>query len=67
MIKLKVNGEECEIAAGSNIAELLKSKNYEIKYIAVEHNGSVVLPEAYEQTSLCAGDKIEIVRFVGGG
>lgn len=67
MIKIKVNGEECEIAHGISIAELLEFKNYEIKYIAVEHNGSVIMPAAYEQTILCEGDKIEIVRFVGGG
>lgn len=67
MIKIKVNGEECEIAHGISIAELLKSKNHEIKYIAVEYNGSVIMPAAYEQTILREGDKIEIVRFVGGG
>ena len=67
MIKIRVNGEECEMAHGISIGELLKSKNYEIEYIAVEHNGSVILPAIYEQTILREGDKIEIVRFVGGG
>ena len=38
LIKIRVNGEECEMAHGINIGELLKSKNYEIKYVAVEHN-----------------------------
>ena len=63
---VKVNGESKDIA-GKTIAEYLSITNYDMKRIAVEHNGDIVPKAQYGQTALQDGDSIEIVSFVGGG
>lgn len=35
--------------------------------VVVEHNGRIIKREAYETTTLMDRDRVEIVRFVGGG
>jgi sulfur carrier protein len=35
--------------------------------VAVEHNGEIVPRSAWPQTELNAGDRLEVVHFVGGG
>lgn len=35
--------------------------------VAVEHNGEIVPRSAWPQTSTAAGDRLEVVHFVGGG
>ena len=35
--------------------------------VAVEHNGAIVSRSAWPQTSVTAGDRLEVVHFVGGG
>ena len=35
--------------------------------VAVEHNGAIVSRGAWPQTSVAAGDRLEVVHFVGGG
>ena len=63
---VKVNGEERDIA-GKTIAEYLATTNYDMKRIAVEHNGDIVSKAQYSETVLKDGDSIEVVSFVGGG
>ncbi len=35
--------------------------------VAVEHNGEIVPRASWPQTILSAGDRLEVVHFVGGG
>lgn len=35
--------------------------------VAVEHNGEIVPRSAWPQTEATAGDRLEVVHFVGGG
>ena len=35
--------------------------------VAVEHNGEIVPRASWPQTTLSAGDRLEVVHFVGGG
>ena len=35
--------------------------------VAVEHNGAIVSRSAWPQTDVTAGDRLEVVHFVGGG
>jgi sulfur carrier protein len=35
--------------------------------VAVEHNGEIVPRASWPQTPLNAGDRLEVVHFVGGG
>jgi sulfur carrier protein len=35
--------------------------------VAVEHNGAIIPRASWPQTMLSAGDRLEVVHFVGGG
>lgn len=67
MMKLTVNGESKELAAGSTLASMLEQLGLNAKNIVIEHNGDVINKQIYDCTILTTGDSIEIVRFVGGG
>lgn len=61
-----INSEERNVA-GKILSEYLADENYNCKHIAVERNGEIVPKREYDKTLLQEGDKLEIVRFVGGG
>ena len=65
-MKIKVNGEEREVAEGANILALLTDAKLKPQSVAVEVNKRLVRTEKYDQP-LKAGDEVEIVTFVGGG
>ena len=65
-MKIKVNGEEREVADGANILALLIDAKLKPQTVAVEVNRRLVRTEKYDQP-LKAGDEVEIVSFVGGG
>lgn len=61
-----INGESVD-SAGKTIAAYLAEAGYPLQYIAVERNLEIVPKAQYESTILCDGDRVEVVRFVGGG
>ena len=65
-MQLILNGEPRDIEAGS-LAELVAALGLDPRKVAVERNLSIVPRSAYAATPLAAGDRIEIVAFVGGG
>ena len=67
MVRLLVNGNSVKIAEPISLAHWLESKGYGIKTVAVELDGTIVGPEAYEAIILSDGMQIEVVSFVGGG
>ena len=66
-MKLKINGEEREIADGLTLAALLEDLKIRPARVVIEHNREIVAREAYGVTRLAEGDTLEIVHFVGGG
>jgi len=62
-----LNGEEQEIRDHITVADLLHELHITIQYGAVAVNRRVVRKRDHEATYLNAGDRIEIVRPVGGG
>ncbi|MDE6833060.1 MAG: sulfur carrier protein ThiS [Ruminococcus sp.] len=62
---ITVNGEKLDFSG--NISELLDVLEYNGKRVAVELNENIVPKSEYDSTVLSDGDKLEIVRFVGGG
>ena len=68
MTRLKVNGEEAELAAAT-IAELLAERGIDpqTRFLAVAVNGAVVRRAEWPTASLAADDNIEIVRPLQGG
>jgi sulfur carrier protein len=65
-MKIKVNGEERDVAEGANILALLADAKLKPQTVAVEVNKRLVRTEKYDQP-LKVGDEVEIVTFVGGG
>ncbi len=66
-LHLTVNGEPREIPPGSSVADLLERLGVRADAVVVERNGEIVPREAHASTPLADGDRLEIVRFVGGG
>ena len=66
-MKLKINGEESEIADGLTVTTLLEELKIRPARVVVERNREIVAREAYGITRLADGDNLEIVHFVGGG
>ena len=66
-MKIRVNGEEKEIADGLNVARLLEELQIRPARVVVELNRNIVSRETHASTQLKDGDTLEIVHFVGGG
>jgi sulfur carrier protein len=66
-MQLFVNGEAVSAPDGVTLAELLDRLALDKRRLAVEHNQRVVPRAEHPALRLHAGDRIEIVSFVGGG
>lgn len=62
-----LNGEEKEIADSSSISGLIKELDLNEGHIVVELNGKIIDKNAYSETLINPGDKVEMLAFVGGG
>ena len=65
-VKVKINGEPREVAAGT-VWSLLEELGLHPQGTIVERNREIVDREAYRETHLSEGDVLELVRLVGGG
>ncbi len=66
-IAITVNGEARDIAAGASLAALLAAIGLDTRKVAVERNEEIVPRSTYTEVALAAGDRLEIVHFIGGG
>jgi thiamine biosynthesis protein ThiS len=66
-VEILVNGQPREIAPGGTVASLLRELALPPTRVAVERNREIVRKTDYDSTTLAAGDRLEIVTFVGGG
>lgn len=66
-MKIIINGSETEIESGLSIAGLLGKLSIDPLRAVVERNGSIVERAKINEVFLADGDRLEIVRFVGGG
>ena len=67
MIELFVNGKSRQLDHPMTLLAFLEESGIDPRIIAVEHNGQIVKRERYAETRLGDGDRLEIVRMVGGG
>jgi len=65
-MKLTVNGENHEVAAGT-LAALLAELDYEGGWLATALNGEVVPARERDACALADGDRIEILAPMKGG
>ncbi|WP_254452226.1 sulfur carrier protein ThiS [Roseicella sp. DB1501] len=66
-ISIMVNGEPREIPGPATVADLLARIGLDTRKVAVERNLEIVPRSTYAATALTAGDRLEIVHFIGGG
>ena len=64
---VRINGEEKEVGAGLNVAQLLEQLGIRPGRVVVELNRDILPRDAHGATVLNEGDSLEIVHFVGGG
>jgi thiazole synthase len=66
-IRIRVNGEQRQVAAGLSIADMLSGLGLDPAKVAVERNREIVPRSLLGEVTVEDGDQYEIVHFVGGG
>ena len=66
-IDVVVNGKPRSVAQGTTVAALIAELGLGDRRVAVERNREVVPRAQHAATELAAGDRLEVVTFVGGG
>ena len=66
-LSVTINGENREFEAPMSLKALLASLGLDQAKIAVERNLEIVPRSQYERVTVAAGDRLEIVHFIGGG
>ena len=67
MIVLSVNGKEQRLEEPTRLVGYLDSLGVNLRTIAVGYNGTVLRRDELSGVTLADGDRVEIVRAVGGG
>lgn len=67
MITIHLNGQAREAPEGLTLATLLEWLKLPADRVAVERNLEIVPRDRWRETSVGAGDRLEVVHFVGGG
>lgn len=62
-----LNGEEIDVENGLNVLELLKVKRIQPEKVIVELNHKILKTEELKKTLLKENDRLEVLKFVGGG
>jgi len=62
-----VNGESREVPEGLSVAALLRHLGIAADRVAIERNQEILSRAQWGTTPVHAGDRFEIVHFVGGG
>jgi sulfur carrier protein len=66
-VLIYVNSKEQTVPERSTVADLIAQLQLTQKRVAVEVNAELVTKAEWNQFEIKAGDRIEIVSFVGGG
>ena len=67
MIKVRINAEQRELEAGLNVTELLALVGVAQAGVMVEKNGEVINRDRFDEEPVQEGDKLELIRLIGGG
>ena len=67
IVAVVVNGEATQAPSGATVSELLELLGLDAGRVAIERNLEILPRPAWRDTQIAAGDRYEIVQFVGGG
>jgi thiamine biosynthesis protein ThiS len=66
-ISIAVNGEERAAKPEATVTDLLRELGMDAGRVAIERNLEILPRPKWTETRIEAGDRYEIVQFVGGG
>jgi sulfur carrier protein len=66
-ISIMVNGEDRQATPGATVTDLLREMGLDGGRVAIERNLQILRRPKWTETIVEAGDRYEIVQFVGGG
>jgi sulfur carrier protein len=66
-LQVVVNGDERRVPGPATLLDLLDHLGLDPRTVVVELNREIVRRPRLGETSLSAGDSVELVHFVGGG
>lgn len=66
-IQIVVNGEPREAPQGIAVVKLVEQMGLDPGRVAIERNLEILPRARWQETRVAAGDRFEIVHFVGGG
>ena len=67
-MRVVVNGVDRDVGASATVLEVVRGTGTEAELgVAVAVNGEVVPKSAWRGTTLKEGDRIEVLRAIGGG
>jgi sulfur carrier protein len=66
-MRVTANGEDFEVHEGLSVADFIRTRDLDPRYVVVERNGEPVERKRYEDLRLVEGDRLELVRAVAGG
>ena len=64
---ITINGKEYTLDGNNTLAEVFEQLGIKAAKMAVELNQEIIPRDSLKNTAVKAGDKIEIIQFVGGG
>jgi len=67
MIEIAVNGDPWQVHPAATVADLLSKIKLSPKACVVEKNGVIINRKHYNEETVQPGDRIEIIRMMGGG
>ncbi len=66
-MRVVANGKEFELDRRTTVAEFIRRRDLDPRYVVVERNGEPLERSRYDDTPLEEGDRLELVRAVAGG
>jgi sulfur carrier protein len=66
-MEIILNDEKVKLKADISLADLIANYNLSSNQVAIELNRKIVAEEEFSNVRLKAGDKVELIEFVGGG
>ncbi len=67
MAKIQLNGKNIILKEKLTLFELIQKYNLNLKKVAIELNGKIIIKKKFKSIKVKDRDKIEIVHFIGGG
>jgi sulfur carrier protein len=67
LINIQLNGEPREVPEGLTLNGLMDWLKMPADRVAIERNLEIVPRTQWDETPIQAGDRLEVVHFVGGG